>query len=72
MSFLSHYHSYHPHELACPECGGHVYEIRIRYSSAKLSRTSAWIFRSWSGERYLDGKPYTGPVYELGTGERRG
>jgi hypothetical protein len=26
-----------------------------------------WLFRSWAGERRVNGTPYTGPVYLLGT-----
>jgi rRNA maturation protein Nop10 len=26
---LEHYHTYTPDEEACPECGGHVYEVQL-------------------------------------------
>lgn len=32
--------------------------------------TTLWIFRSWSGPRRIDGKPYTGPTYYLGSDDK--
>ena len=63
---LQHLHSWTPDERACGECGGHVYEVQIR-EGGPFVKVTAYIFRSWSGARKLDGEPFTGPVYILGS-----
>lgn len=63
---LEHYHPRTDDEARCDECGGHVYEVSIR---GRWAKTSAYIFRSWSGPRRIDGENYNGPVYLLGTEE---
>lgn len=40
-------------------------EIKVNGSWVKVT---FWIFRSWSGLRRLDGKPYYGPSCLLGHG----
>ena len=42
-------------------------EIKIRSSWTKVT---LYIFRSWGGERKLNGKPYHGPVFYLGADNR--
>lgn len=44
-------------------------EIKIHSSWSKVT---LWIFRSWEGERKLNGKPYHGPVFYLGSDNRLG
>lgn len=41
-----------------------VYEIQVYDSWTKVS---FYIFRSWGGPRRLNGRPYNGPVYFLGS-----
>jgi hypothetical protein len=64
--FLGHVHTYTPDEDACDECGGHVYEVKV---NGRWCKTSAYIFRSWTGPRRLDGKDYNGPIFILGSEE---
>lgn len=61
---LEHVHSLNTDEDNCEECGGHLYEIRLY---GRWRKVTAYIFRSWSGERRLDLNMYQGPVYYLGT-----
>lgn len=63
---LSHVHNYTPDEAHCESCGGHVYEILLHNT---WHQTTAYIFRSWTGARRIDGENYNGPVYVLGTKE---
>lgn len=37
------------------------------FSGGRWIEVSEWIFRSYTGERRLNNKPYNGPVYVLGT-----
>jgi hypothetical protein len=63
---LEHFHTYTDDEARCYLCGGHVYEVSIR---GRWHKTSAYMFRSWTGSRRIDGENYNGPVYFLGTEE---
>jgi len=65
---FDHFHAYTPDEKTCSQCSGHVYEIKVRPTSG-WTKVTAYIFRSWSGERRLDGEIYEGPVYYVGTNE---
>lgn len=60
---LDHCHQQTNDEAACPACGGHAYEAEV---NGRRVAVTAYIFRSWTGPRWLDGKPYTGPSYYLG------
>lgn len=40
------------------------FEIRI---NGLWAQVPWYIFRSWAGDRLMDGRPYFGPVYLLGT-----
>lgn len=40
------------------------FEIRV---NNRWTQVSWYIFRSWGGDRLMDGRPYFGPVYLLGT-----
>jgi hypothetical protein len=44
----------------------HKLEILVNGS---LCKVDAYIFRSWSGSRYINGEPYIGPVFLLGSQE---
>lgn len=61
---ITHIHSFSPDEKACETCSGHVYEIMV---NARWCKVTTWVFRSWTGPRRLDGKPYVGPSYFLGS-----
>lgn len=39
----------------------------IVHPGGKQVQVSEWIFRSWTGRRFIDGIEYFGPVYNLGT-----
>ena len=41
-------------------------EIKVNSSWVKVTE---WIFRSWGGQRRIDGNEYHGPVYYLGEDE---
>lgn len=69
MIILDHYHPRSDDEKTCPTCGDHVYEIQIRERTNTRCRVTAYIFRSWTGLRWVDGTEYHGPVYLLGTNE---
>ena len=43
------------------------YEIDVRPGHRVV--VSYYIFRSWTGRRYLNGVEYHGPVYILGSGD---
>lgn len=45
---------------------GMVLEILVR-PGGPWATVSEGIFRSWGGPRRIDGTPYLGPVYYLGT-----
>jgi hypothetical protein len=62
---LDHCHSYTPDEKECETCGGHLYELDVD-GRGNYVTVSAYIFRSWTGPRRLDGADYRGPVYLLG------
>lgn len=47
-------------------------EIKVRAESDRWSSVSKEVFRSWSGERRLNGQPYFGPVYLYLTNEPYG
>ncbi len=42
-----------------------MYKIKLCYG--KWIEVAEYVFRSWTGERKLNDKPYNGPVYVLGT-----
>ncbi len=42
------------------------YEIKERDQWLEVS---IWIFRSWGGERKINGEVYKGPVYYLGSND---
>ena len=39
------------------------------YVNASWVKVSSWIFRSWTGNRKVNGKSYNGPVFVLGTND---
>ena len=41
-----------------------LYEVQ---NGNRWLTTTEYLFRSWTGERRIDGKPYHGPVYFLGS-----
>lgn len=41
------------------------YEIKL--TDGRWIEVSEWIFRSWTGERRIDGKEHSGDVFLLGT-----
>lgn len=45
---------------------GSYFEIKER---GRWLEVSEWIFRSWGGERQINGVIYDGPVYYLGSDE---
>ncbi len=45
---------------------GKKLEIRPR-DGRPFVETTEWIFRSWSGQRQVDGQTYAGPTFFLGT-----
>lgn len=45
--------------------------LEIKSSTDDWISVNAFAFRSYTGERRVDGKPYEGPVYILGTNERK-
>jgi hypothetical protein len=46
-----------------------VLEIRVRQKSVEWSKVDPWIFRSWTGQRRVNGVLYSGPSYYLGRNE---
>ena len=44
-----------------------IYEVQIR-AGGPWVKVRYDIFRSWSGQRRIDGAPYHGPVHTLGDG----
>jgi hypothetical protein len=63
---FDHCHALTTDEATCPTCGDHAYEAEV--NSRRVSVT-AYIFRSWTGRRWLDGAEYTGPTFFLGSAE---
>lgn len=50
-------------------CDDLLLEIRVHPRSEKWSKVTSYIFRSWSGQRRIDGKAFDGVVFYLGTNE---
>jgi len=43
-----------------------IYEIKVNGSWVEVNE---WIFRSWSGPRQINSKPFVGDVFYLGSDE---
>ena len=41
--------------------------LTIDTEHSKGLKVDPWIFRTWTGPRYINDIPYTGPIYYLGT-----
>lgn len=48
-----------------PSAAHRRFEIENPYG--RILKVDPWIFRSWNGKRFVDGEPYEGPVYGIGS-----